>query len=78
MRRWAIWGAGAAALAVALALAYLQFRGADWPEPLRELGRLATNREALRRLLEEQKGFAPSFSSCSRLPRWSRLPSLAS
>jgi len=59
MRRWAIWGAGAAALAVTLALAYLQLRGADWPEPLRELGRLATNREALRRLLEEQKGFAP-------------------
>jgi len=59
MRRWAIWGAGAAALAVALALVYLQLKGADWPEPLRELGRLASNREALRRLLEEQKGFAP-------------------
>ena len=59
MRRWAIWGGGAFGVAIAAALTYLQLQGALWPEPLRELGRLATNREALRRLLEEQRGFAP-------------------
>jgi len=59
MRRWAIWGGGAFGVAIAAALVYLQLQGALWPEPLRELGRLATNREALRRLLEEQRGFAP-------------------
>lgn len=59
MRRWAIWGGGAFGVAIAAALAYLQLQGALWPEPLRELGRLSTNREALRRLLEEQRAFAP-------------------
>ncbi|MGH7362724.1 MAG: TVP38/TMEM64 family protein [Candidatus Methylomirabilales bacterium] len=59
MRRWAIWGGGAFGVAIVLGLAYLHVQGALWPEPLRELGRLATNREALRRLLEEHRAFAP-------------------
>ncbi len=59
MRRWAIWGGGAFGVAIAATLAYLQLQGALWPEPLRELGRLATNREALRRLLEGHGAFAP-------------------
>jgi uncharacterized membrane protein YdjX (TVP38/TMEM64 family) len=59
MRRWAIWGGGAFGVAIAAALAYLQLQGALWPEPFRELGRLATNREALRRLLKGHGAFAP-------------------
>lgn len=59
MRRWAIWGGAATGAAAAVTLAYLHLQGALWPEPLRELGRLATNREALRRLLEQHGAFAP-------------------
>lgn len=59
MRRWTIWVGAAAGAAIAVALAYLHLQGTLWPEPLRELGRLATNREALRRLLEQQRALAP-------------------
>lgn len=59
MRRWTIWGGAAAGLAVAFVLVYLHMRGILWPEPLRELARLATSREALRRVLEEHRGVAP-------------------
>ena len=59
MRRWAIWSGAAAGAAIAAALAYLQLQGAVWPEPLRELARLATSREALRRVLEEHRAVAP-------------------
>jgi uncharacterized membrane protein YdjX (TVP38/TMEM64 family) len=59
MRRWTIWGGAAAGLAVAFVLVYLHMGGMLWPEPLRELGRLATSREALRRVLEEHRAVAP-------------------
>ncbi|MBI3003767.1 MAG: TVP38/TMEM64 family protein, partial [candidate division NC10 bacterium] len=59
MRRWTIWGGAAAGLAVAFLLVYLHMGGMLWPEPLRELARLATSREALRRVLEEHRAVAP-------------------
>lgn len=59
MRRWTIWVGAAAGLAIAFALAYLYVPGVIWPEPLRELARLATSREALRRVLEEHRAVAP-------------------
>lgn len=59
MRRWTIWGGAAAGLTVAFVLVYLHIGGILWPEPLRELVRLATSREALRRVLEEHRAVAP-------------------